>query len=233
LSIKNNLAYALFHAGRYPDAEALQREVIAQVKPDNGQVDATNSENLANTLIREGKFAEAVSHARRAVAIQKQREGEVSGNTAVAMVGLADAEERAGSYADAERDFRAALAIGEKLHAGQDVGLYQWQLPLADLLVGRERCTEAMPLLDAVLAELKPLQPLRDPLPWLQAQLLQGKCLVVARHTAQGETLLTRTRARLRTLPGVEVDLFPTAGKVFAVSAQGAGQIVSPTPGAR
>lgn len=216
LTAKNNLAYALYHAGRYADAEALQREVIAQTPADNGQgVDATDCENLANTLIQEGRFSEALTFERRAVAIQKQREGEVSGNTAVAVIGLAIAEEYADSGADAERDFRAALAIGEKVHATQNIDLYQWRLPYADFLVGAGRCAEAEPLLGAVVAELKPHLPLRDPLPWLQAQMLRGQCLIVGKHNAQGVALQKDALAQLRKMPGIEVDLLPAAVKVF------------------
>ncbi|MBS0569203.1 MAG: serine/threonine protein kinase [Proteobacteria bacterium] len=217
LTAKNNLAYALYHAGRYADAEVLQREVIAQVGADNGQgVDATDCENLANTLMKQGKFAEAISYEQRAVAIQTQREGEVSGNTAVALVGLAVAEELAGTNADAERDFRAALAVGEKLHASHDIDLFQWRLPLADFLVGRERCAEAEPLLDAIVTELKPREPLRDPLALLETQLLQGQCLIAAKHKAQGEVLQNDARVQLRKMPGIEVDLYATTARLLA-----------------
>ncbi|HST29049.1 MAG TPA: serine/threonine-protein kinase, partial [Rudaea sp.] len=213
LTAKNNLAFALYHAGRYADAEVLQRDVIAQARTDNGQgVDATASENLANTLIKEGKFAEAISFEQRAVAIQKQREGEVSGNTAVALVRLAVAEASAGANTDAERDFRAAIAIGEKLHTVHNIDLYQWQLPYADFLVGAGRCAEARPLLEAVDDELRPREPLRDPLPILQKHLLLGRCM----GGKDGAALQAQARRGLDKLPSVELDLYPTAARLLA-----------------
>jgi len=214
LTAKNNLAYALARAGRAAEAETLQRDVLARQRADNGQgSDAIDNENLATTLIGEGKFAEAATYGRRAVEIQKQREGEVSGNTAVALRGLAIAEERNGARVDAERDFRAALAIGEKLHASQNIDMFQWRLPLADFLVGANRCAEATPLLNAVIAELKPRMPLRDPLPLDQAHLLLGHCW----GGADGTAMQAAARQALRAIPAVEIDMYPTAQKLLSV----------------
>ena len=213
LVAKNNLAFALLHAGRPADAEVLLRDALARKRGDNGQgMDATDCENLSNALSLQGKFAEGVDYARRAVAIQKQREGEISGNTAVALRSLAEAEEIQGSSADAERDFRAVLAIGEKLRASQHIDMYQWRLPLADYLVGANRCAEAMPLLSEIIDELRPRLPLRDPLPILQAHLLQGKCL----GGKEGTALQAQARDELHKLPSVEVDLYPTSAKLLA-----------------
>lgn len=214
LAAKGNLAFALSRTGHYADAEALQREVIAHTGADNGQSVAT-IENLANTLMMQGKLAEAVEVERRAVAIVKQREGEESGNANVALEVLAGAEQRAGADADAERDFRSALAVGERLHASQNIDMYQWRLPLADFLVGKQRCVEASPLLDAVIEELESRQPSHDPLPWQQAQLLHAQCLIAAGHARQGEALQNSAREQLRKLPSVEQDLYPTARKLF------------------
>ncbi|HTI96707.1 MAG TPA: serine/threonine-protein kinase [Rudaea sp.] len=212
LTAKNNLAYALLHAGRAAEAEVLLRDALARKRVDNGQgLDATDYENLANALALQGKHAEAVGYARRAVDIQKQREGEISGNTAVALRSLAMAEESNGAAADAERDFRAVLAIGERLHATQKIEMYQWRLPLADFLVGAGRCAEAGSLLDAVNAELRPLLPLRDPLPILQMHLLQGEC----RGGKDGAALQAQARRELVKLPSVEVDLYPTSARLL------------------
>ena len=213
LTAENNLSFALLHTGRAAEAEAMLRDALARKRGDNGQgIDATDSENLASALTLQGKYAEAVDYARRAVAIQTQREGEVSGNNAVALLGLATVEERAGAVADAERDFRAALAIGEKLHAAQHIDMFQWRLPLADFLVGADRCVEARPLLEAVNDELRPREPLRDPLPILQAHLLQGQCL----GGKEGAALQAQARDELHKLPSVEVDLYPTSTKLLA-----------------
>ena len=217
LTAKNNLAYALARTGHGAEAETLQRDVLAHQRADDSQiVDPIASENLATTLIGEGKFAEAVSYEQRAVEIQKQREGEVSGNTAVALSSLGVAEEWNGASADAERDLRAALAIGEKLHATQNIDMFQWRLPLADLLIGEKRCDEAVPLLDAVIDELKPRMPLRDSLPLDQTHLLLGYC----RGGAEGVEMHAAARKALRAIPVMEMDLFPTARKLFLESSR-------------
>ncbi len=217
LTAKNNLAYALLHSGRFAEAEELQRDVLTRQHAENGQpVEPTANENLASTLIAEGKFAEAVSYEQRAVEIQKQREGEVSGNTAVALSGLGVAEELNGASADAERDLRAALVIGGKLHATQNIDMFQWRLPLADLLIGEKRCDEAVPLLDAVIDELKPRMPLLDPLPLDQAHLLLGYC----RGGAHGAAMQAAARKALRAIPAVDVDMYPTSRKLLGQSAR-------------
>ncbi len=219
LTAKNNLAYVLLHVGRSADAEALLRDVLARKRGDNGQlVDATDGENLASALMQEGKFAEAVTYERRAVDIQRQREGEISGNTAVALRQLGIAEALNGADVEAERDLRAALATGEKLQTAHGMEMYQWRLPLADYLVGCRRCEEAKPLLDAVIAELKPRMPLQDTSPLQQAQMLQGYCSVAAGTRTEGESMLTAARKGLRVLPGIEMDLYPTAQKLLSAS---------------
>jgi serine/threonine-protein kinase len=217
LTAKNNLAYALLRAGRAAEAERLQRDVLARKRADNGQsIDATDCENLATTLIQQGKFAEAVSFARRAVEIHAQREGEISGNTAVALRGLASTEEWAGAVADAERNFRSALAIGQKLQSQQKIAIYEWKIPLADYLVGAKRCAEAMPLLDSAAAELAG-STRADPI-WLpEAQLLRGACAGGAGGAA---SQVAAARKTLRALPGIEVDMDPTARKLFSESSR-------------
>lgn len=213
LTAENNLSFALLHTGGAAEAEILLRDALARKRGDNGQgIDATDSENLASALTLQGKYAEAVDYARRALAIQKRREGEMSGNTAVAMRGLAEAEEIEGASADAERDFRAMLAIGEKLNATQKIDLYQWRLAFADFLVGANRCAEAMPLLIEIVDELRPRLPLRDPLPILQAHLLQGRCM----GGKDGAALQMQARRELLKLPSVKVDLYPTSARLLA-----------------
>ena len=219
LTAQNNLAFALLHVGRFAEAETLQRDVLARKHGESGQLlVATDSENLANTLIQDGKFAEAVIYARQAVEIQKRHEGEMSGNAAVALRSLGIAEQLNGSDTDAERDLTAALAIGEKLHAAQNIDLFQWRLPLADFFVGKRKCAQAKPLLDAVIAELQPRMPLRDAVPLRQAQLLLGYCREHDISRVQGDDMLTTVRNDLLALPGIEMDLYPTARKLLTAA---------------
>ncbi|MGH8040785.1 MAG: tetratricopeptide repeat protein, partial [Rudaea sp.] len=211
LTAQNNLAATLLHAGEYAEAEQLQRDVLDRVRTDNGQsLVATDCENLATTLELEGKSAEAIEFSRRALAIQRKREGEVSGNVAVALRGLAIAEEFAGNAADAERDLRATLSMGEKLKASQGIDLFQWQLPLADFLVGTGRCGEAVPLLQSVVAALVRGA---NSVSQLQAKVLLGHCLAGGKRHVEGVAMETAARKSLRAMPGVEVDLYQTAGR--------------------
>jgi eukaryotic-like serine/threonine-protein kinase len=220
LAAENNLAYALMRNGQFAEAEQLQRAVIAQAPADNGPgTIPMDLQNLATTVEMQGRIAEGIALRRRAVDLQRRSEGDVSGNVAVALLALAMAEETNGDLADAERDFHAEVALGEQLHQKQNLDLHQWYLPYAGFLIGRGRCDEAVPLLDAVFAELKPLQPLRDPVPWQQARLLQGHCLVQTGHAVEGGAMQNEARAQLRALPGIEMDLCPTARKLLGVAA--------------
>ncbi len=214
LAAQNNLAATLLHAGQFAEAEKLQRNVLERAQPDNGQgLVATNCENLSITLEQEGKFTEAIAFARRALEIQIKREGKISGNVAVALRGVAIAEAFAGNTADAERDFRATLRMGEKLKVSQGIDLFQWQLPLADFLVGAGECSEAVPLLQSVVAALNGDANLVSQ---LEAKLLLGHCQVAGEHHAAGIAMDAAARRALRAIPGVEVDLYPTAGKMLS-----------------
>ncbi len=211
LTAENNLAATLQHAGQLAEAEQLQRDVLDRVRTDNGQaLVATDCENLAITLELQGKYAEAMAFSRRALKLQEEREGAVAGNVAVALRGVALAEEFAGNATDAERDFRATLRMGEQLKASQGIDLFQWQLPLADFLVSSGHCGEAVPLLQNVVAALGDGA---NPVSELEAKLLLGHCLTTGKRSAEGAAIEAAARKALRAIPGVEVDLYPTAGK--------------------
>lgn len=208
LTAQNNLGATLLHAGQFAQAERTQREVLARVRGDNGQSTAvSDSQNLASTLDMQGHFAEAVKFARNALDLQRHREGESSGNVAVAFRSLAIAEQYAGDMTSAEHDYREALRIGKHLVGEQGIALYRWQIPLADLLVGNSRCDEALPLLRTALTSLDEDA---DPLWRPQASLLLGQCLVLGGYHAQGDALVRASRDELQSLPGVDVDVYPT-----------------------
>jgi hypothetical protein len=192
----------------------LQRDVLARKHADNGQfVDATDSENLAGTLVQEGKYVEALTYARQAVEIHKRREGNGAANTAVALRTLAGVEEASGAAADAERDFRVALAIGTAIASKQKiVSYYEWDIPLADLLAGAGRCAEAVPLLESALAELGVEGRRYDPAWQPEARLLLGYC-----RGAAGAAERRAARTALRAFPGIEADLYTTARKLLAM----------------
>jgi hypothetical protein len=138
----------------------------------------------------------------------------------VALRSLAVAEEMSGETEAAERDFRAAVRLGESLARAHGIARYEWGIPLADLLVGAKRCAEARPLLADGLAEIEGAHRPVAPIWRLQQQLLEGRC---ARGSAQGAEATKAARASLRAIPGVEVDLYPTARALL-----GAGRPLPP-----
>jgi tetratricopeptide (TPR) repeat protein len=212
LSATNNLAYALLRDGHMAEAERLQRAVLARVRQDNGQsVVALDNQNLAATLDAEGKFDEALTFARRALAFREKSEGAVSGNVAVALRLVALAEERRGDAPAAEHDFREALHMSEQLPASQAAAVYPWKIALADFLAGARRCDEATPLLESALGELGRIPTRADPHWQPQAQLLLGDCERSTARRDEGAQIVSAARHALRTMPAVEIDLYPTA----------------------
>lgn len=216
ITAKENLAFALEHAGQLAEAERLFREALQSVTADNGQSStATALQNLASTLEEEGQFADAVRFSKESVAVHKRREGEVSKNVAVALRQLAYAEELNGEADAAEKDFRAALAMGETVRQARKVAqVYEWKVPLADFLAGRDRCDEALPLLHDAQEEIAHVgqQQLEE---WpLQTRLLLGHCLTVT-HQPGGAEIERAARAELRALPHIEMSLEPTVRKLL------------------
>jgi hypothetical protein len=63
-----------------------------------------------------------------------------------------------------------------------------------------------------IIDELRPRLPLRDPLPILQAHLLQGQCM----RGKDGAALRMQARRELLKLPSVGVDLYPTSARLLA-----------------
>ncbi len=209
LSVENNLAITLLHAGRAPEAESLERDVLAQLGGDNGQATgALARENLARTLEQEARPREALELARQALGLQRRREGMASGNVAVALREVALAEEMCGEAGLAEQDFREGLRLGEGLTSSRGNVTYEWRIPLADFLVGSGRCSEALPLLAGAIAEITGARRSVDPIWRLQARLLQARCTQPSGAGADGAKAV---RAALRLMPAVEVDLYPTA----------------------
>ena len=226
LSVENNLAITLLHAGQAPEAESLEREVLAELREDNGQsTGALTRENLATTLEREGRPREALEVARQALEIQRRREGETSSNVAVALRLVAVAEEMCGEAGLAEQDFRASLRLEEGLASSRGKATYRWRIPLADFLVGANRCSEAKPLLAGALAEIAAARHPVDPIWLLQAQLLSAHCEPSSIRSAAA---MRTARKALRAMPAVEVDLYPAARTLLAGRGSARAPLESP-----
>ena len=212
LTVKNNLAYALLHDGRAGEAETLLREVLARKHEDNGQGSAHDYQNLANALLLQGGYAEAVEWQRRAVAIQQQREGPASAATAVALRELAIAREFAGD--EVEQDYRAALAVAAQAGKSHAVDLRAWTVALGAYLVGAGRCAEAVPLLQEARYGAEADNADSDPVASGQQQLLLAACAAVGDE--RGREAFAHACRVLRTLPGVEADVYPATRVVLA-----------------
>jgi serine/threonine protein kinase len=219
LAIKSNLAITLLHAGSAHEAEALQREILAQLPADDGQdTGALARENLATSLEIEGRARAAVPFAREALELQRRREGETSGNVAIALRSLALAEEQSGDARKAEKDFRSGLRMGEQLALTHGNATYEWKVPLADFLVGANRCPEALALLASATAELQKVRTTADPIWRLEEQVLTGECTPQSPKSARA---LRAARETLRAMPGADVDVLPTVRALLAPAPQG------------
>ena len=219
LTAENNLSFALKHTGNSIEAEQMQRDVLARVRDDNGQgTEAIDCENLAGTLEQEGRFDEALVYANRAVQLLQKTEGKNSPNVVIALRLLALAEELHGDLGDAERDFRAALQLSRQLSLEHGTATYPIEIPLADFLIGTQRCPEALPLLDNALAEIDKLGTDAGSFWPPQARLLRGHCLAVVNKNSDAVGLQETARKQLQAMPAIEVDLYPAAQKLLKVA---------------
>jgi len=217
LTTKNNLAYALMHAGQFDKAEQLLREV-AMLRERAGieVVGAMDEENLATALERQGKYAQAVAEEKKALDIQKRHEGEASGNVAVALRGLGVAEELNGEAVAAERDLRAALAMIEQFAASRpSVGIYPMQITLADFLAGQGRCADALPLLQSAQSFTAKTDHTDDPVLRPLLQLLIGYCDQSNGASRDAAARVAAAKRALQDIPGIDVDLNPFALKLL------------------
>lgn len=212
LTAKNNLAYALLHVGRAAEAEILLRDVIAHKRDDNGQASVQHIQNLANALMLQGKHAEAVTWQRRAVDVQQAREGPSSAVMAVALRELAIAKEVAGQ--DPEGDYKAALAVATRASRSHVVDLHPWAVALAAYLVGRQRCDEAVPLLQKADGADNANLGEQDAVAVGQRRLLFEACAMVG--DARGREAFARSCQALRAMPGIEADVYPTTRHLLA-----------------
>ncbi|MGA9333044.1 MAG: serine/threonine-protein kinase [Rudaea sp.] len=227
LAAKNNLASTLLHLGQYAEAERLQREVLAHARADNGQGTlVVDNQNLAATLALQGKTAEAVTRSRHALALQRAHYGEASLMVAVAIRSLASMEERNGEKVAAEKDYRAAMAMGLAADSKGEHGAWPWSVPLADFLVGSRHCAQALPLLKDAQAEMA-RQRAADPIQPLQVRLLIGHCESAGGQVA-GAAMQRQARAALQAIPGIDADLNPTASRLLRRTRQSDGGELPP-----
>ncbi len=206
LTAQNNLSYALVRANLLDEAETQLRQVIAHLRRDDGQsLLVTVRENLALDLASEHKYENAAAFAREALEIARRNSGEATAPTAVALRVLGTIEEVKGDAADAETHFRAAYDLGEKLHAQSISSSAEWKIPLADFLVGKNRCGEALPLLRGARTDLEAEH---------SDDAIAASMISLLLHACDGTRGSADDRAAvdaLRKIPAVEKEMYPTA----------------------
>ncbi|QBB71239.1 serine/threonine protein kinase [Pseudolysobacter antarcticus] len=216
LTAENNLSFVLRHTGQSSAAERLARGVLERMHDDNGQgTIAVDCENLASVLEQQGKFDEALLYSRQALQLLTKTEGENSTNAIIALRLLALAEELQGDAKNAEQDFRTALSRAAQLPSGRTMATYLLQIPLADFLVGANRCAEAQPLLENALMQINKPSVTAGPIWGAEAQLLLGRCRAADHANQDGAALENAARKQLRALPAIEIDLYPATVKLL------------------
>ncbi len=119
---RSNLASMLREAGKFDEAEAMIREVLATRNAEHGEREPRTlsaRQKLAMILSARGKDAEAATEAKKVLAIQREVLGDDHGSTLTTMQTLANARIAEGNLDAAEPITREALTGLERL-LGED-----------------------------------------------------------------------------------------------------------------
>jgi eukaryotic-like serine/threonine-protein kinase len=138
---------ALHRLGRYREARGLFERALTACEASFGPhhpCAASILEGLGNTLRAMGDFPTALEVLQRALAIRVAALGPAHRLVGASYRALATTESAAGRDPEAEADFRRALAIAETEHDHAEVVAVLNNL--ANLLMNRERASEAIPL---------------------------------------------------------------------------------------
>ncbi len=106
---------------------------------------------LANIYTAQGKLIEAESEMRRALELAEKVHGLVHTNVAAISVNLAAVLTMRGNYGEALRHIVRAEAIGEKVLHPADFRNAQWAMQHASILMGLNRFSEAVDLLERAI----------------------------------------------------------------------------------
>ena len=149
----DELVNILWREHKLLEAEPLARQVLAnkqKISPDNDLELAISTENLAGILNYEDRFAEAEPLFRDALAhYQKTTDEE---GRAFTLGGLSDSVRRLGRLDEAEGDYRAALAIWEKLFGDKHTMTAYVMAKVAAVLESEKKWPEAESMLRDALA---------------------------------------------------------------------------------
>lgn len=154
LAAAHNLASACQLNGKYAEAAKLYEQTLAIKRRTLGPehpLTLSAMRGLAAALRESGRPAESVQLASAALTISKQAMG-VHLDTAASMNELARAQKALGNAAAAERNFRDALEIRQKLLGPGNQTTLVTKNDLAGLLQSAGRLTEAESMLREILA---------------------------------------------------------------------------------
>ena len=155
LGSRNDLANALYTSGKYPDAEAEYRAVLAirqrVLGPEHPETLGSRN-NLANALYSQGKYPEAEAEYRAVLATNERVLGPEHSETLGCRNNLANALDAQGNHAEAEAEYRAVLAIRERVLGPENPDTLDSRNNLGDTLDARGKHAEAEAEHRAVLA---------------------------------------------------------------------------------
>ena len=187
-------------SGKAQDIDTSKASLVLTI-PTQGDID------IGGKTIPDAQMDQvfAAAFAREALEIARRNSGEATAPTAVALRVLGTIEEVKGDAADAETHFRAAYDLGEKLHAQSISSSAEWKIPLADFLVGKNRCGEALPLLRGARTDLEAEH---------SDDAIAASMISLLLHACDGTRGSADDRAAvdaLRKIPAVEKEMYPTA----------------------
>ncbi|WP_144290081.1 serine/threonine-protein kinase [Ideonella sp. A 288] len=205
----DELAELLRQRGRWDEATRLYTELAQLAPAPRGAVAARAQLSAATLLVERGRFREAAERLPPAVALSAEVWGEADiTHTTVARLWLAQALFRSGQHA--RSDDVAALALRHAREAGNDYGRLVIQVLMARHTLRRGQVAQALPMIEASLAELDAggdaMKPLAE-----RARMLQGEALLRQGDPAGARQVLDRTLAAQRALyQDADTDLWPT-----------------------
>jgi serine/threonine-protein kinase len=198
-----NLAFALRMQGRFADAEAALREVIAiERKHYEPSSEWLNQDRgfLGDLLRLQHRYAEALTELREAIAAVKSAVSDADPVLAKLEAQLSEAELDAGQPAQAHETATTALAMARTALPPHNIGLGQPLFALARAKLALERADEAEPLLQEALAVRSP--PLRDEdLRVLEVKASLVLALAMLDRNDESRTIRDAIEPQLRTSP--------------------------------
>ena len=157
IDVRTNLAVGLQYQGRYAEAEAEFRAVLALelagLGPDHPDVANTRT-SLGGLLNQQGKYAEAEAELRTALEVRRAVLGPNHPHVATTHANLGNTLQHRGQYAQAEAEFRTALDLMQATMGSDHPHVAMLRINLGGLLTEQGRLDAAQDQLSTALALL-------------------------------------------------------------------------------